>query len=473
MANINDYIPRRSNGIVNQEELIIMEEKFEIIISGDSMYPFLQNGEKVKAQTVDPSSIVIEDIIVYQKFEDHLTAHRVVEIMNLSERRKCFVTKGDNNSKKDDYIVHPHQIIGRVIKKNKAEWTTERKLILLLARLTFKEEVKIQIKKIIINHQLDWDYVLSVATTNKVCTLIFKNLFDLIPDINIPGDIKTDYRCLKLKLGVHNKYIFGQYDLVAETLKNCGISLFPLKGSWLLPHLYKDLGLRSVNGIDCLFDKKDEGNLIDAMGSIGYFQDQFNSFEKTITKFSRAKHIAWKSKMNSFPLFQKITGIPSCPVVTFDFSFALDLSLDQTPIKAMIEESVDGFLRKPHFFIHLCCHLYKEATNAIWIMETTGLNIIKFCDIREYLLIMDSQEINEAIEFSKKYGIEKSVYFSCFYLGILYNEDYSFVLNRYQFENVNFLYQFGESNFSETSTWKKLWIDFCYSNKGVDNVNLL
>jgi signal peptidase I len=122
-----------------------MAEKFEIIISGDSMYPFLQSGEKVKAQAVDPNTVAIGDIIVYQKFEDHLTAHRVIEIMNLSERRTCFVTKGDNNPDKDDYIVHPHQIMGRVIKKNKAEWNTERKLILLLARVTFDEEVKTKI----------------------------------------------------------------------------------------------------------------------------------------------------------------------------------------------------------------------------------------------------------------------------------------------------------------------------------------
>lgn len=447
-----------------------MDEKFEIIISGDSMYPFLKNGEKVKVQTVESSSLVIGDIIVYKKFEDHLTAHRVVEIMNLSERRTCFVTKGDNNPNKDDYIVHPHQIIGRVVKENKSEWNTERKLVLLLARLTFDEEVKTQIREIIANYELDWDYIMSVASTNKVCTLIFKNLFDLIPEINIPGDIKTNYRCLKLKLGVHNKYIFSQYHLVSDTLKKCGVSCFPLKGSWILPHLYKDLSLRSVNDIDCLFDKIDENNLIEAMGTIGYFQGQYDSVENKITKFSREKQIAWKSKMNNLLPFQKTTGIPSCPVVIFDFSFALDLSLDQAPIKEMIEESVNGFLRKPHFFIHLCCHLYKEATNAIWIMETTDLNVIKFCDIREYLLMMNTKEIDEAIEFSKRYGIEKAVYFSCYYLGVVYNEDYSIILNHYNFEDTDFLYQFGEKDFGKTMTWKKSFMDRLFAINNLDEL---
>jgi len=447
-----------------------MEEKFDVIVSGESMYPFLQNGEKVKAQTIDPSTVVTGDIIVYQKFEDHLTAHRVIEIMKVSDRRMCFITKGDNNPSKDDYIVHPHQIMGKIIKGNKANWNLERKLILLLARVTFDQDVKTQIREIINNHKLDWGYIISVASTNKVCTLIFRNLFDLIPETSVPSDIKTEYRCLKLKLGVHNKHIFNQYDLVTETLEKYGVSAFPLKGSWLLPHLYKDLSLRSVNDIDCLFDKDDERKLIDAMGSIGYFQGQYDSNENKITKFSREKQIAWKSKMNNLLPFQKTTDMPSCPVVIFDFSFALDLSLDQTPIKVMIKESTNGLLSKPHFFIHLCCHLYKEAINAIWIMETTDLNIIKFCDIREYLLTMSSQEIDEAVEFSIKYGLEKAVYFSCYYLGLVYSEDYDFILSRYQFESKDFLYQFGEKDFNETLTWKKDFMDRLFAVNNLDEL---
>jgi hypothetical protein len=360
--------------------------------------------------------------------------------------------------------------MGKVAKMNKAEWDTERRLILLLARVTFDEDIKRQIREITTNHELDWDYIIYISSTNKVCTLILKNLLDLIPEIKIPNDIKIDYHCLKLKLGVHNKYIFSQYGLVAETLRNNGVSCFPLKGAWLIPHLYKDMSLRSVNDIDCLFDKEDENKLIDAMASIGYFQGQYDSKENKITKFGRAKEIAWKSKMNNLLPFQKITNIPSCPVVIFDFSFALDLSLDQAPVRAMINESVNRLLKKSHFFIHLCCHLYKEAINAIWIMEATDLNIIKFCDIREYLLIMNKQEIDEAIEFSKKYEIDKAIYFSCYYLGLVYNEDYSFILKRYQFENTEFLYRFGERDFNEALIWKKDFMDRLFSINNLDEL---
>ena len=77
-----------------------------------------------------------------------MTAHRVIEIMNIGNRRICFHTKGANNSDKDDYIVHPHQVRGKVVKGNKTEWNTERKLILLLSRVTFDEGIKKQIIEI-------------------------------------------------------------------------------------------------------------------------------------------------------------------------------------------------------------------------------------------------------------------------------------------------------------------------------------
>jgi len=41
-----------------------------------------------------------------------------------------------------------------------------------------------------------------------------------------------------------------------------------------------DLSLKSVNDIDCLFDKEDESRLVDTMASIGYFQGQYDPIEK-------------------------------------------------------------------------------------------------------------------------------------------------------------------------------------------------
>ena len=42
-----------------------MGQNFEIIISGDSMHPFLRNGERIKVKHIAPDKVEVGDIIVY------------------------------------------------------------------------------------------------------------------------------------------------------------------------------------------------------------------------------------------------------------------------------------------------------------------------------------------------------------------------------------------------------------------------
>ena len=56
----------------------------------------------------------IGDIIVYKKFYDHLTVHRIQNIITLSSTRFYCETKGDNNAEEDGYKVLNSEIIGIV-----------------------------------------------------------------------------------------------------------------------------------------------------------------------------------------------------------------------------------------------------------------------------------------------------------------------------------------------------------------------
>ena len=442
----------------------------KVVVSGNSMYPLFHNGEIVTVGRVEPEDIKIGDIIVYKKFDDHMTIHRIVEVHRLGDKRICFETKGDNNPSKDEYVVHPHQVIGRVEINEAEKYTRERKLIILLARVSFDEKTKRMVKQIVKEAKIDWDYVMAASSSNKVCALVFGNLLKIVPDVDLPQDILLNYRCMRVKLQTHNKYIFEEFDRVRSELKRAGIKAFPLKGSWLIENIYKDMGVRSINDIDCLFPREQENDLIKAMGNVGYIQGQYDAHNQRIEGFSREKQIAWKRKMNNLMPFQKTTTIKSHPTVIFDFSFALDLSKDENAVKEMINNAEGECLRKAHFFVHLCAHLYKEATNAIWILETTDLNLIKFCDIREYLTEMNKNDIIEAISFAKEYGFDQAVYFACYYLQEIYNEDYSEILTQFEFEDYDFLNQFGEADFGENSSWKKNFLDRLFAANNMDEL---
>lgn len=91
-----------------------MEHNDWAIVSGSSMLPVLKSGEIIHVISVRPQDVAIGDIIIYKKFSTHKTIHRVIDIRVLNKRRFYFITKGDNNEYIDEYIVYPHQIIGKV-----------------------------------------------------------------------------------------------------------------------------------------------------------------------------------------------------------------------------------------------------------------------------------------------------------------------------------------------------------------------
>lgn len=91
-----------------------LKDPFDIYVFGSSMEPCLKNGQKV---TVIPlakiSDIFLGDIIVFYKFADHFTIHRVVGIER-SSKEEIYQTKGDNNKDIDSYLVNRNEIVGVV-----------------------------------------------------------------------------------------------------------------------------------------------------------------------------------------------------------------------------------------------------------------------------------------------------------------------------------------------------------------------
>lgn len=98
----------------------------------------------------------------------------------------------------------------------------------------------------------------------------------------------------------------------------------------------------------------------------------------------------------------------------------------------------------------------KEATNAAWIVTDSDVNLIKFCDVREFLLTMNEEQIIEAIRKAIDIGIEQALFYCFYYSNILYPE---LNLERY-FEcfdriDVNDLEKFGEREYGSPQKWKR------------------
>lgn len=83
----------------------------EMVVYGRSMEPAIPKGSRVRVQhTVE--GVRIGSIIVF-KNGDHLTAHRVVEILEKGSGERRFVTQGDWTGLRDGEIEE-RCVVGRV-----------------------------------------------------------------------------------------------------------------------------------------------------------------------------------------------------------------------------------------------------------------------------------------------------------------------------------------------------------------------
>ena len=61
----------------------MLQTPFYLRVSGDSMDPVIKGGDKILVCPHLKSSLAVGDVIVYQKFPDHFTVHRIIEIMQI------------------------------------------------------------------------------------------------------------------------------------------------------------------------------------------------------------------------------------------------------------------------------------------------------------------------------------------------------------------------------------------------------
>lgn len=96
------------------------------VVVGRSMLPTLREGDVVIIQKPNSlSEVKVGDIIVFKDpfssrstnlFEqERVIVHRVIAVISDSQGNKAFLTKGDNMSMKDPWVVSEKHFLGKVV----------------------------------------------------------------------------------------------------------------------------------------------------------------------------------------------------------------------------------------------------------------------------------------------------------------------------------------------------------------------
>lgn len=81
-----------------------------IVLSG-SMETDIKVGDLIITKNVDPTTLVVGDVIAFRDSQDTITTHRIIEMVDC-HNDTCFITKGDNNSSQDQQLVELSDVEG-------------------------------------------------------------------------------------------------------------------------------------------------------------------------------------------------------------------------------------------------------------------------------------------------------------------------------------------------------------------------
>ena len=211
-----------------------------------------------------------------------------------------------------------------------------------------------------------------------------------------------------------NEDFFGCLNYLSAQLDACGVQYALLKGAYLCNKY--PVGYRTSNDIDVLVNSADVGKISTKLKLAGFKQGYIRNDK--FVEATRQQIIESKMTRGETVPFIKEIKLPYMKYLEVDLNFSLDYKNgDTASIEKMLARTQTMTVRNAKirtlcpedFLLHLCAHLYKEATTVPWIRMKRDMTFYKYSDI--YMLIneMSDEEQNSLIISAKESGIEKEL----------------------------------------------------------------
>lgn len=208
-----------------------------------------------------------------------------------------------------------------------------------------------------------------------------------------------------------NSDFVGCVKYLSTELDSCEVPYALLKGAYLCGKY--PIGYRTSNDIDVLICPEDVGKVSAKLRLAGFRQGYIK--DGVFVAATRAQIIESKMNRGETVPFIKEIKLPYIKYLEVDLNFSLDYkNSDDGGIRKMLERTqtinVGGArirtLCPEDFFLHLCAHLYKEATTLPWIKMKRDMTFYKYVDIYMLLNGMDDDMQQNVIKKAIECGLE-------------------------------------------------------------------
>lgn len=228
-----------------------------------------------------------------------------------------------------------------------------------------------------------------------------------------PREFRNALRDVWLQGVEKNRSFVRGRDFVAEILESSGVEYALLKGAYLCD-VYP-AGCRTANDVDVLTEGKWITPIGQALEKAGFRQGRIqngNFVSATREDIIRTKML----RGETMPYILEV-NFPYMRYLEVDLNFSLDYkNTADSALHAFVNSTkMHGACRildNVHFLLHLCAHLYKEATTYPWVQMGRDMSLYKFCDLYLLLYAYTLQDYDVLAEKAEAYGMLSQCYYA-------------------------------------------------------------
>lgn len=352
----------------------------------------------------------------------------------------------------------------------------ENRFILELIKGTNADkEVLIDLMKV----KMDYPYILGQLLYNRVGATAYLTLKqnELLQKVN------REFRNSSRAIYEYNSAKTDSFNKATAFLSSvCKELHFPhafLKGAYLVD-LYPQ-GLRTSNDVDILIEPENITELTNILKKHGF--DQGNIRNDEFVPASRKEIVSSRMNRGETVPFIKELNLPGMKYLELDVNFSLGF------MPGMDEEIVSDFLSRTvplihgdihtldnvDFLLHLCAHLYKEATVMSWVEMGRDISLYKYCDIYLYLnQFMNDTYTDKLIRRIEEVGLIKECYYTLYYTKELFGMSNSLldkVLDKIRPEETDFMYQIIDPQNRKTYSFDMKYSDWVFCSNRRELLN--
>ena len=204
-----------------------------------------------------------------------------------------------------------------------------------------------------IKYITNWQKVARVAITSGMAPLFYKNLQTLNLKELVPAEVFQKFKNQYIQTLFKNTQRIKAFEVIIAELNKKNIDFIPLKGIYLAPSLYQDLGLRTMCDIDFMVRIDDVENCKEALLKLGW----------RVKEIHKTDHIKSLNVFHTPYVFLNDGMMIELHQKLYESGTDFDMPADELWAKSIKQVYLNGESYQLNFedlLLHQILHLYKH-----------------------------------------------------------------------------------------------------------------